>query len=63
MHQAAVVFGCKQCNQGGSNVERIRGSSLTDSQVSLYLSVMDINEERGRQKVELGRGGGDLQIA
>lgn len=60
LHQAAVVFGCKQCNQGGSNVEHIRGSSLTDSQVSLNLSVMDINEERGRQKMELSRGGGDL---
>lgn len=44
-------------------MERIRGSSLTDSQVSLYLSVMDINEERRRQTMELSRGGGDLQIA
>lgn len=44
-------------------MERIRGSSFTDSQVSLYPSVMDINEEKGRQKMELSGGGGDLQIA
>lgn len=44
-------------------MEHIRGSSLADSQVSLYLSVMDINEEGGRQTMELSRGGGDLQIA
>lgn len=44
-------------------MERIKGSTLADSQVSLYLSVMDINEERSRQKMELSGGGGDLQIA
>lgn len=31
-------------------MERIGGFSFTDSQVSLNLSVMDINEERGREK-------------
>lgn len=54
LHRAAVIFGCKQCNQGGSNVEHIRGSSVTGSQVSLYLRVMDINEESGRQNMGCG---------
>lgn len=44
-------------------MERNRGFSYTDSQVSLYLSVMDINEEKGRRKTELSGGSGDLQIA
>lgn len=44
-------------------MERIRGFSVTNSQVSLYLCVMDVNEERGRQKMDLSRRGVDLQIA
>lgn len=43
--------------------EAVMWNELTDSQLSLFLSVMDINEERGRQKMELSRGGGDLQMA
>lgn len=37
-------------------MERIRGSSVTESQVSLHLCVMDVNEERGRQKMDLSKG-------
>lgn len=42
-------------------MERMRGSSLTDSQVSLYLLVMDINEDRSRKKMNPSAVGGDLQ--
>lgn len=41
-------------------MEHIRGSSLPDSHVNLYL-LMDTNERRSKHKTEPSGVGGDLQ--